>query len=77
MKIPSRSDVEALDRSDPLAPMRGRFHLPEGMIYLDGNSLGPMARSVPAAMDTTLREEWATGLISSWNNAGWWDLAIT
>ena len=44
----NRSDCEALDRADPLAPKRSAFSIPEGLIYLDGNSLGVLPRNVSA-----------------------------
>ncbi|NNJ68820.1 MAG: kynureninase [Boseongicola sp.] len=47
------------------------FDLPEGMIYLDGNSLGPLPKSVPARVEAMLRDEWGKMLITGWNNAGW------
>ena len=47
------------------------FILPEGVIYLDGNSLGPMPKSVPARVAGVLTEEWAQMLIRGWNKAGW------
>ncbi|MEP5730997.1 MAG: kynureninase [Sulfitobacter sp.] len=47
------------------------FILPEGLVYLDGNSLGPMPKSVPARMATVMNEEWAQMLIRGWNKAGW------
>jgi kynureninase len=47
------------------------FHLPEGVIYLDGNSLGPMVKSAPARIDRVMRDEWAEMLIRGWNTAGW------
>ena len=47
------------------------FILPEGVIYLDGNSLGPMPKSVPARLETVMQEEWAQLLIRGWNKAGW------
>ncbi|WP_456385896.1 kynureninase [Profundibacter sp.] len=50
---------------------KAMFHLPEGMIYLDGNSLGPLPKAAPARMATTLRDEWGEMLITGWNRAGW------
>ncbi|AXI42111.1 kynureninase [Sulfitobacter sp. SK011] len=47
------------------------FILPEGMIYLDGNSLGPMPKGVPDRVATMLRDEWSQMLIKGWNKAGW------
>ncbi|MEM8632847.1 MAG: kynureninase [Pseudomonadota bacterium] len=47
------------------------FHLPDGIIYLDGNSLGPLPKAVPARMESLLRDEWGEMLITGWNKAGW------
>jgi len=47
------------------------FELPDGVVYLDGNSLGALPRSVPARVAQTVRQEWGQGLISSWNTADW------
>ena len=47
------------------------FHLPEGMIYLDGNSLGPLPRTTPARVARTLQDEWGEMVITGWNRAGW------
>ncbi len=49
------------------------FHLPEGVIYLDGNSLGPMVTSAPARVARTVEKEWGDLLITGWNKAGWMD----
>lgn len=67
----TRHDAEALDAADPLAPFRDQFDLPEGMIYLDGNSLGPPPRTAHKRMDETMRREWGEGLITSWTGADW------
>jgi kynureninase len=61
-----------LDACDPLAALRDRFVLPEGVIYLDGNSLGALPVSVPRRLRKAVREEWGAGLIRSWNDAGWY-----
>ncbi|MFZ5961329.1 kynureninase [Thalassococcus sp. BH17M4-6] len=50
---------------------RKQFHLPMGMIYLDGNSLGPMPKAAPARIDAMLRAEWGEQLITGWNASGW------
>lgn len=47
------------------------FHLPEGVIYLDGNSLGPLPKSAPARMQAVMADEWGQMLIKGWNQAGW------
>jgi kynureninase len=72
MKTISLTDIEALDAHDPLAHCRERFQLPEGVIYLDGNSLGAMPKSVPPRMSRAIEQEWAVGLIRSWNDADWY-----
>lgn len=75
-ETPDRAWCEAMDRSDPLAPLREQFVLPDGMIYLDGNSLGAMPRAAsPRTLDVVTRE-WGTDLIKSWNSAGWFDLPV-
>ena len=72
----SRDDMAALDRADPLAAARGRFDLPDGVIYLDGNSLGPLPRNVPARLAEVGGGEWRGDLIKSWNVHGWMDLPL-
>ncbi len=63
------------DAADPLAAYRARFTLPEGVIYLDGNSLGALPKATPAALAQVVEEEWGEGLIRSWNSAGWFEMA--
>ena len=67
-------DCRALDARDPLLPLRELFTLPAGVIYLDGNSLGPLPKAAPERIARAVREEWGEGLIRSWNTAGWFDL---
>lgn len=67
-------EVLALDRADPLAAFREQFSLPEGVIYLDGNSLGPLPKATAGRLATVIAQEWGEGLIRSWNSAGWIDL---
>ena len=62
-----------LDRADPLAHARERFILPDGVIYLDGNSLGARPKGVAERVATTIEQEWGMGLIRSWNQAGWYE----
>lgn len=69
-----RSDFEALDASDALAPLREAFELPPKLIYLDGNSLGPLPKATAERVQRAVRNEWGRGLIGSWNAAGWIDL---
>jgi kynureninase len=69
----SRADLEALDKADPLAPFRARFDLPEGVIYLDGNSLGALPKETPARLARVAQAEWGADLIKSWNAHGWFD----
>lgn len=61
----------ALDAADPLWAFRDRFALPDGTIYLDGNSLGCLPKATPLRLAELLREEWGQNLIGSWNSAGW------
>ena len=69
-----RSDCLALDAGDSLAKFRQRFVIPEGMIYLDGNSLGLMPKAVPERVMHAVEQQWAQDLITSWNKHGWFQL---
>ncbi len=69
----SRDDAAALDAADPLRGWRDAFVIPDpALVYLDGNSLGRPARATVAAVQRVLDEEWAGGLIRSWDR--WIDL---
>ena len=67
----TRADCVARDRADPLAHARDRFALPEGVIYLDGNSLGALPKSTRERLANAVNAEWGVGLIRSWNQADW------
>jgi len=67
----TREEALALDAADPLARFADAFALPEGVIYLDGNSLGPPPLAAQARLAEAARVEWGEGLIRSWNTAGW------
>lgn len=73
----TREACEALDQKDPLKDTRDLFALPEGVIYLDGNSLGVPPKAALARLREAAESEWAVGLIRSWNDAGWMDLPLT
>jgi kynureninase len=68
-----RETCLSFDRQDPLASVRDEFALPEGVIYLDGNSLGALPRQTLPRMTQVIGEEWGSGLIRSWNDAHWID----
>ncbi|MFD3265187.1 kynureninase [Phenylobacterium ferrooxidans] len=70
----TRDEALALDRADPLAARRDLFELEEGLIYLDGNSLGALPKAVKGRLAQAVEAEWGRGLIRSWNSAGWIDL---
>ncbi|MEG8022060.1 kynureninase [Sphingomonas aerolata] len=65
-------EARALDAADPLAAYREQFALPEGVIYLDGNSLGALPKATPAALADVATRQWGDRLIRSWNE-GWID----
>ncbi len=67
-------DTQALDAADPLRNLRTLFDIPDGLIYLDGNSLGVLPTATPARVAQVVREEWGQGLIRSWNDARWIDM---
>jgi kynureninase len=64
------------DATDPLRSLRDRFFIPEGIIYLDGNSLGPMPRAAAGILSRTVEQEWGRDLIRSWNSAGWFEMPV-
>jgi len=70
----TRDDLIALDNTDPLVKFADEFHLPDGMIYLDGNSLGAMPKASKARALEVIEKEWGEDLIKSWNKAGWFEL---
>jgi kynureninase len=70
----TRAACATLDAADPLARWRERFALPDGVIYLDGNSLGPLPKATEALIQDVMRRQWGTDLITSWNRHGWVDL---
>ena len=65
------TDIRALDAADPLAHFRDRFDLPEGVIYLDGNSLGALPREAKKRIADVVSREWGQDLIRSWNTNHW------
>nr|WP_315467564.1 kynureninase [uncultured Undibacterium sp.] len=69
-----RPYCETLDAQDALASLHTEFHLPAGMIYLDGNSLGAQPKAAFERARHVIQEEWGNDLIKSWNKAGWFDL---
>ncbi|SFP62038.1 Kynureninase [Geodermatophilus dictyosporus] len=65
----TRSAAEALDAADPLAGFRDRFAgVDDGLLYLDGNSLGRMPLETPAALARVAEQEWGRGLVGSWRS---------
>jgi kynureninase len=70
----NRDQAAALDAADPLRSLRDLFHIPAGVVYLDGNSLGVLPRATAARVQQVVTQEWGEGLIRSWNSAGWMEL---
>jgi kynureninase len=64
-------DAREADQADPLRAFRDRFELPDGVIYLDGNSLGALPKTVKQRVANTIGDEWGEQLIRSWNTADW------
>jgi kynureninase len=62
-----------LDAADPIGHARDRFTLPDGVVYLDGNSLGALPRAVPDVVRDVVERQWGGDLITSWNVNDWWD----
>ena len=66
-------EARALDAADPLGFARARFALPDGLIYLDGNSLGALPVASAQRVARTIQDEWGRDLIASWNKHAWID----
>ncbi len=74
MSTITRAHCIELDAKDPIASAQHLFELPANIIYLDGNSLGALPKSVGTAVHKTVTQEWGQDLITSWNKAGWMNL---
>jgi kynureninase len=70
----TRNDCIMRDAEDPFQLSRKKFHIPEGLIYLNGNSLGLMPLAAKARMSKVVAEEWGHDLITAWNKHGWFHL---
>ncbi len=73
----TRQDCLDWDTADPLGGVRERFSLPDGVIYLDGNSLGALPIAAAAAVRDVSERQWGHDLIASWNKHGWIGLPQT
>jgi kynureninase len=69
-------EAKGLDRTDPLGFARERFLLPQGTIYLDGNSLGALPKDAPARVAELVERQWGESLIASWTEHGWIDAPV-
>jgi kynureninase len=67
----TREELVGLDGSDPLRSFRDEFALPDGVLYLDGNSLGPLPRKTRGRLEEIIENEWGRDLIRSWNVHDW------
>jgi kynureninase len=64
-------DARRRDTLDPLKDFRARFEIPEGVVYLDGNSLGALSTDARRSLERVIQVEWGQGLIRSWNDHDW------
>jgi kynureninase len=69
----TRDEAKALDASDPLGFARERFSIRDGLIYLDGNSLGALPAAAAGRLSEVAEREWGEDLIASWNTHKWID----
>jgi kynureninase len=74
--LPDKAAIDAMDAADPLGHFRARFTMPEGIVYLDGNSLGAASPAAFAELEKAAKEEWGRDLIKSWNTAGWFEMPL-
>lgn len=73
MTQPQAAHAAAADAAHDATDLRACFDLPAGVVYLDGNSLGPLPHAAAAAVAAGLGD-WQRDLVTSWNSHGWWDL---
>ena len=73
----TEDDIIKCDAADPLAKHRRHFELPADMIYLNGNSLGPLSTASKHRVQEVVESQWGNDLISSWNKHQWIDLPVT
>ncbi|HEX4580124.1 MAG TPA: kynureninase [Candidatus Dormibacteraeota bacterium] len=66
-----RDACAVLDERDPLAGVRAQFVIPDGLVYLDGNSLGALPVTTAPAVAAAVEQQWGEGLIRSWTAGGW------
>lgn len=64
----NRAEAEALDERDPLAEYRSEFFIEDGLLYMDGNSLGRLPRRTVGLLRTAVEQEWGVGLVRSWRS---------
>ncbi|ALE04843.1 kynureninase (plasmid) [Arthrobacter sp. ERGS1:01] len=76
LDLSTREACVAADSTDSLSSFKERFILPDGVIYLDGNSLGPRPVGALERAQQVIATEWGEGLIRSWNTAGWFELPV-
>ena len=69
----SRAEAVAADERSPLRGRRDLFDLPDGVVYLDGNSLGALPAGVADTVREVVEQQWGRDLITSWNVHDWWD----
>lgn len=74
MKPLSYEDCQTMDRQDPLCVLKDMFQLPQGLVYLDGNSLGALPKMAQSRVTQAIQHEWGNELIRSWNTSGWFEL---
>ncbi|MEE2566609.1 kynureninase [Hyphobacterium marinum] len=71
MSAPTLDEIRTRDAADPLNGFRDRFVIPDGLVYLDGNSLGCLPKATPDRIADVVAREWGEDLIRSWNTNDW------